>query len=107
MSTMADPVTTRPAVLIVDEQGPRRQALLRLCETAGWLVQIVDAPPAPLEKRDLDSLEREHIQRVLSAHGGNVSQTARVLGVHRRTLQRKLRNERPAEPLALRSARFL
>jgi two-component system response regulator RegA len=34
--------------------------------------------------------EWEHIQRVLTDCGGNVSQAARVLGVHRRSLQRKL-----------------
>jgi two-component system, response regulator RegA len=40
-------------------------------------------------------LEWEHIQRVLTANQGNVSATARSLGMHRRTLQRKL-NKRPA-----------
>ena len=35
--------------------------------------------------------EWEHIQRVLSEHGGNISAAARALGIHRRTLQRKLR----------------
>jgi two-component system, response regulator RegA len=35
-------------------------------------------------------LEWEHIQRVLAEHGGNISATARVLNMHRRTLQRKL-----------------
>lgn len=35
-------------------------------------------------------LEWEHIQRVLHQHGGNVSAAARALGMHRRTLQRKL-----------------
>jgi len=34
--------------------------------------------------------EWEHIQRVLTDCNGNVSQAARVLGVHRRSLQRKL-----------------
>lgn len=38
----------------------------------------------------VDRLEWEHIQRVLTAHGGNVSATARALKMHRRTLQRKL-----------------
>jgi two-component system response regulator RegA len=38
----------------------------------------------------LARLEREHIERVLTECGGNVSKTARVLGVHRRTLQYKL-----------------
>lgn len=35
-------------------------------------------------------LEWEHIQQVLTANQGNVSETARQLGMHRRTLQRKL-----------------
>lgn len=39
-------------------------------------------------------LEWEHIQKVLLEHGGNVSATARALGMHRRTLQRKL-SKRP------------
>jgi len=35
-------------------------------------------------------LTREHIERVLSEHNGNVSATARALSMHRRTLQRML-----------------
>ncbi|MCW8195033.1 response regulator [Proteobacteria bacterium 005FR1] len=42
----------------------------------------------------VDRLEWEHIQRVLQEHEGNISATARALGMHRRTLQRKL-NKRP------------
>ncbi len=38
----------------------------------------------------LKRLEWEHIQRVLAECDGNVSQAARRLGLHRRTLQRKL-----------------
>lgn len=38
----------------------------------------------------VDRLEWEHIQRVLNELGGNISATARALGMHRRTLQRKL-----------------
>lgn len=38
----------------------------------------------------VEKLEWEHIQRVLQQEGGNISATARVLGMHRRTLQRKL-----------------
>jgi two-component system response regulator RegA len=44
-------------------------------------------PAAPLS---VDRLEWEHIQRVLSENNGNISATARSLGMHRRTLQRKL-----------------
>lgn len=38
----------------------------------------------------VERLEWEHIQRVLHENDGNVSSTARALGMHRRTLQRKL-----------------
>jgi two-component system response regulator RegA len=45
----------------------------------------VAAKPLPLSR-----LEWEHIQKVLTECGGNISETARRLGMHRRTLQRKL-----------------
>ncbi len=35
-------------------------------------------------------LEWEHLQKVLLSNNGNISATARSLGMHRRTLQRKL-----------------
>lgn len=35
-------------------------------------------------------MEWEHIQQVLKLNQGNISETARQLGMHRRTLQRKL-----------------
>jgi two-component system response regulator RegA len=43
----------------------------------------------------VERLEWEHIQKVLSECGGNISETARRLNMHRRTLQRKLA-KRPA-----------
>ncbi|CAM5203115.1 response regulator transcription factor [Alishewanella longhuensis] len=42
-----------------------------------------------------EQLEWEHIQRTLEQFDGNVSHTARALGMHRRTLQRKLLKRRP------------
>lgn len=51
-----------------------------------------DAPPVEPEY-DVPSLakvEREHIERVLQECNGNISKAARVLGMHRRTLQYKL-----------------
>lgn len=48
--------------------------------------------PGPLS---VNRLEWEHIQRVLAECGGNISAAARRLGMHRRTLQRKL-NKYPA-----------
>lgn len=39
--------------------------------------------------------EWEHIQRVLADCGGNISEAARRLGIHRRSLQRKLNKYAP------------
>jgi two-component system, response regulator RegA len=52
---------------------------------------------APVSARPLsvDRLEWEHIQKVLNECDGNISETARRLNMHRRTLQRKL-SKRPA-----------
>lgn len=47
-----------------------------------------DQPPS------LDDVEREHLERVLAQCGGNISEAARSLGLHRRTLQRKLSRHR-------------
>lgn len=44
----------------------------------------------------VNRLEWEHIQKVLGEHEGNISATARALGMHRRTLQRKLQ-KRPVK----------
>ena len=44
----------------------------------------------------LHRVEWEHIQRVLADCDGNVSKAARLLGLHRRTLQRKLATPPPA-----------
>ncbi|MEM0515932.1 response regulator [Pseudoalteromonas sp. YIC-827] len=40
-----------------------------------------------------ERLEWEHIQTVLARNDGNISQTARQLNMHRRTLQRKLQKK--------------
>ncbi|MGH8081490.1 MAG: response regulator transcription factor [Lysobacter sp.] len=47
-------------------------------------------PEPPTEPPSLRRQGWEHMQRVLAECGGNVSAAARVLGVDRRTLQRKL-----------------
>ncbi|HEU4534780.1 MAG TPA: helix-turn-helix domain-containing protein, partial [Polyangiaceae bacterium] len=44
----------------------------------------------PFETPSLARLEWEHIERVMRECKGNVSRAARVLGIHRRTLQYKL-----------------
>lgn len=67
------------------------------------LLETERAPGAALAARDeeddtlesptmipLHRLEWEHIQQALTETGGNISATARLLGMHRRSLQRKL-----------------
>lgn len=49
--------------------------------------RIPDSPPS------VDRLEWEHIHKVLNENEGNISATARALGMHRRTLQRKLQKK--------------
>jgi len=53
----------------------------------------IDLPEKPMSVR---RLEWEHIQSVLNQHDGNISAAARALGMHRRSLQRKLQ-KRPAK----------
>ena len=48
--------------------------------------------PAPLTTAQI---EWEHIQRVLADNQGNISRTAEALGMHRRSLQRKLQKHSP------------
>jgi len=50
--------------------------------------------PAPSLARN----EWEHIHRVLADCNNNISEAARRLGIHRRSLQRKLRKRAPGDP---------
>jgi two-component system response regulator RegA len=60
------------------------------------------APPLSGPKSDypvpsLARAEYEHIQRVLLECGGNISEAARRLGIHRRSLQRKIQKAPPRD----------
>ena len=65
-----------------------------LAALQGALPAIGETAPAHPKPLSVRRAEWEHIQRVLSEHGGNISAAARALGIHRRTLQRKL-HKRP------------
>jgi two-component system response regulator RegA len=57
------------------------------------ITEEADDSPGEPAARSVPSLARvewEHIQRVLADCEGNVSQAAKLLGLHRRSLQRKL-----------------
>jgi two-component system response regulator RegA len=55
-----------------------------------------DAPPASGEPLSLARAEWEHINHVLVSVSGNISEAARRLGLHRRSLQRKLAKYPPS-----------
>ena len=54
-------------------------------------------PPPPENPMSADRIRWEHIQRVLTQCNRNVSETARRLKMHRRTLQRILNKHAPKE----------
>ena len=55
----------------------------------------LDPPDVDYKAPSLARAEWEHINRVLSDCGGNISEAARRLGIHRRSLQRKLHKYPP------------
>jgi two-component system response regulator RegA len=56
-----------------------------------------DMPPPPQDPMSADRVRWEHIQRVYEQCGRNVSETARRLRMHRRTLQRILSKHAPRD----------
>ena len=59
-----------------------------------------EARPSAIPETGVPSLDRvewEHLQRVLAACGGNISKAARLLGIERRSLQRRLKKLPPAK----------
>lgn len=57
----------------------------------------LSAPPPPLHSLPIEVVEWEHLQRILTDCNGNISEAARRLGMHRRSLQRKLARGRPQQ----------
>lgn len=57
----------------------------------------LESLPAEFAAPTLARAEWEHINRVLSDASGNISEAARRLGMHRRSLQRKLGKHPPKE----------
>ena len=63
--------------------------------TQALLTQPNDRPPPPENPMSADRVRWEHIQRVYELCDRNVSETARRLNMHRRTLQRILAKRSP------------
>ena len=103
-----DLIALRPAIQIVVVTGygsiataveairlGARDYLTKPANADQILAAFEAEPEAPSEDIEFEipslaKVEREHIERVLQECNGNVSKAARVLGMHRRTLQYKL-----------------
>jgi len=91
-------VLTGYSSIVTAVEATKAGAINYLCKPATIdeiLAAFADQPgkgkaPLPGDPISVDRLEWEHIQRVLQDNEGNISATARALGMHRRTLQRKL-----------------
>ncbi|MCB9832606.1 MAG: response regulator transcription factor [Planctomycetes bacterium] len=57
--------------------------------------EVLDPSKIDYKAPSLARVEWEHINRVLADCGGNISEAARRLGIHRRSLQRKLQKYAP------------
>jgi two-component system response regulator RegA len=70
----------------------------RIEEILAAFKRVEPEPDVPISEDPMrvGQLEWEHIQKVLLENHGNISATAKALGMHRRTLQRKL-SKRPAK----------
>ncbi|MFN9913762.1 MAG: response regulator transcription factor, partial [Pirellulaceae bacterium] len=55
----------------------------------------IQEEPSEIPVPTLAQAEWEHIHRVLADCSNNISEAARRLGIHRRSLQRKLRKRAP------------
>lgn len=80
----ADTLLTKP----VDADRLLREADMLLQRPRG-----VAHLPSPASSLNLDELEREAIRAALKQSGGVVATAAKLLGIDRRTLQRKLRRQ--------------
>jgi transcriptional regulator with PAS, ATPase and Fis domain len=51
----------------------------------------VEESGTPAEQTSLEAMEKDHIQRILREMDGNVTQSAKVLGIDRATLYNKMK----------------
>jgi len=69
---------------------PIDRACLQDLFTGQFIAAIAPRNDVTPAKLSLEAVQWNHIRSVLTGVGGNVSEAARILGVHRRSLQRKL-----------------
>ena len=67
--------------------------LTKPADTDEIIAMFDEKTDKPDMSRPLQQVEWDHIQEVLNACKGNISHAAEKLGMHRRTLQRKLKKK--------------
>ena len=93
---VAPPRSIGQSLLIVDDDKPFSTRLARAMESRGFQVEIASSvAELPENPMSADRVRWEHIQRIYELCGRNVSETARRLNMHRRTLQRILAKRAP------------
>jgi transcriptional regulator with GAF, ATPase, and Fis domain len=83
-------VVERAVVLSRAETIEVEDLTLSKLSTAGDTAEVVPNSAGVFEPMSLDELERRHILATLNATNWNKSQTARILGIERSTLDRKI-----------------
>ncbi len=92
-------ITTGHPTLDTAVEAMRRGAVHYVpkpCNVDNIIAASKASAPAPAPRTtSLAQTERAHINHVIAECGGNISEAARRLGMHRRSLQRKLRKNIP------------
>ena len=83
------------AQVIVSPTDALRLSSIPADFTGALLANGRNMPVPPEDPMSADRVRWEHIQRVYHQYGCNVSETARRLNMHRRTLQRILAKRSP------------
>ncbi|MGB3224638.1 MAG: helix-turn-helix domain-containing protein, partial [Desulforhopalus sp.] len=85
-------VIERAVILLPGEHVTEKELPATITESYADKVEWV-APPQPITtNRSLEEVEKETILATLEANAGNKSETARRLGINRKTLHKKLKD---------------
>ena len=82
----------RSVILLNGDYITEKELPLNITQTYSEESNWVAAQPVKAEPRPLEEVEKEAILAALEASGGNKSETARRLGINRKTLHKKLKN---------------
>jgi len=82
----------RSVILLNGDYISERQLPLNITQTYSDKNSWIAAQPVTAEPRPLEEVEKEAILAALDASGGNKSETARRLGINRKTLHKKLKS---------------